>query len=151
MLHPFIFKIFLAWYFLKSLILFRIFKAGTNPGYDHVHFSFKEGKKKVFETKVQRENIFSVVTEPTHLWKRTDLTSVTTSLLALWPAQTHATWISCGDRRQNESVDAMKKFNSSEFYQVISLHPLLHARCWKLSSHVHSILLSVNQVFFSRL
>lgn len=33
-----------------------------------------------------------------YLWKRTDLTSVTTSRLALYPAHTMATWMVCGGK-----------------------------------------------------
>lgn len=35
-----------------------------------------------------------------YLWNKTDLTSVTTSRLALYPAQTMATWMVCGKRER---------------------------------------------------
>lgn len=40
-----------------------------------------------------------------YLWKRTDLTSVTTSRLALYPAHTMATWMVCGDHEEREVAE----------------------------------------------
>lgn len=80
-----------------------------------------------------------------YLWNKTDLTSVTTSRLALYPAQTMATWMVCG--RKGTKRTKIKAWSCVLSFVKDNTHMTVLLLMWRLLK----ILVGVLQLFAAHL